>query len=122
MNYYTLKLLTILCCFSFFVKAQNAVNFSTAEGFTNGSTLTSQTNWSASSWIVDTDNGGMVATSTDWKRRLGHREHLERSSLSHPCYCRWRYYKPCFGGHRHSPLGSALLTGWTSSLETCWGS
>ena len=68
MNYYTLKLLTFLCCFSFFIKAQNAVNFSTAEGFTNGSTLTSQTNWSASSWIVDTDNGGMVATSTDWKR------------------------------------------------------
>ncbi len=60
--------IAILCCFTFLVNAQSVVNFTTAEGFSNGATLTSQTNWSASSWIVDTNNGGMVTTSTDWKR------------------------------------------------------
>jgi hypothetical protein len=60
--------MAILCCLPFLVKAQSEVNFSAAEGFSNGATLTSQTNWSASSWIVDTNNGGIVATSTDWKR------------------------------------------------------
>lgn len=59
--------IAILCCFPFLVHAQ-VVNFTAAEGFTNGATLTSQTNWSASSWTVDTNNGGMVFTSTDWKR------------------------------------------------------
>ena len=66
-NYVTLTM-AILCCFSFLAKAQSVVNFSAAEGFSNGATLTSQTAWSASSWIVDTNNGGMVTTSTDWKR------------------------------------------------------
>ena len=59
--------IAILCCFPFLVHAQ-VVNFTAAEGFTNGATLTSQTNWSASSWTVNTNNGGMVTTSTDWKR------------------------------------------------------
>ena len=66
-NYVTLTM-AILCCLPFLVKAQSVVNFSAAEGFSNGATLTSQTAWSASSWIVDTNNGGMVTTSTDWKR------------------------------------------------------
>ena len=43
------------------------INFTADEGFTNGATLTSQTNWSASSWTVDTENGGMVSTSDNWK-------------------------------------------------------
>jgi hypothetical protein len=60
--------MAILCCLPFLVKAQSVVNFSAAEGFSNGATLTSQTTWSASSWLVDTNNGGMVTTSTDWKR------------------------------------------------------
>lgn len=68
MKSYNLKLLTFLCCFSFFIKAQNAVNFSTAEGFVNGTFLTSQANWSASSWTVDSNNGGVIKTSNDWKR------------------------------------------------------
>jgi hypothetical protein len=66
-NYVKLTM-AILCCLPFLVKAQSVVNFSAAEGFSNGATLTSQTNWSASSWIVDTNNVGMVTTSTDWKR------------------------------------------------------
>lgn len=44
------------------------INFTTDEGFSDGSMLTSQTNWSASTWTVNTGNGGMVTTSTDWKR------------------------------------------------------
>ena len=60
--------MAILCCLPFLVKAQSVVNFSAAEGFVNGALLTSQANWSASSWTVDTNNGGVIKTSNDWKR------------------------------------------------------
>jgi len=60
--------MAILCCLPFLVKAQSVVNFSDAEGFVNGALLTSQANWSASSWTVDTNNGGVIKTSNDWKR------------------------------------------------------
>jgi hypothetical protein len=60
--------IAILCCFPFLVHAQSVVNFTSAEGFSNGAMLTSQTNWSANSWTVDTTSGGMVSTSADWKR------------------------------------------------------
>jgi hypothetical protein len=69
MKYLYIKLtIATLCCFPFLVKAQSMVNFSAAEGFANGATLTSQTNWSASSWAVDTSNDGVIKTSSDWKR------------------------------------------------------
>ena len=66
-NYVKLTM-AILCCLPFLVKAQSVVNFSAAEGFVNGALLTSQANWSASSWTVDTNNGGVIKTSNDWKR------------------------------------------------------
>lgn len=68
MKFYYLRLLIFVCCFPFFINAQNEVNFTAAEGFNNGAMLTSRSDWSASSWTVDTTNGGMVTTSTDWKR------------------------------------------------------
>ena len=70
MKHYYFKLLIFVYCFSFFTNAQNVVNFTAQEGFTNGA-LYNQTNWSSSNqtvtWVVDTQSG-MVSTTGNWKR------------------------------------------------------
>ena len=62
------QLLIVIC--SFLLQAQNEVNFTTIDGFSDGA-LYNQTNWSASNqavtWVVDAQSG-VVSTVGDWKR------------------------------------------------------